>query len=288
MNTLDWELLVVLYEKKSITKAAESLYMTQSALTKRLRSIEEEWKTPVVRRNSKGVVFTDNGKYLVGRARIIMDVIQETKAHFHSNYHEKELLKIGVPNSYARLHFPRLLNAYMKSHNELQFKTISNSSDIIIKQLVEGTLDIGIICGDYPFVGEKILMFREDLQVICPHHTRLDEIEHLPLIESYFNPMVKSVVDQWWKQYFGSMPHEAHKVPYADIAIEMVEHGLGVTFVFGTDWNCNPQKVQLMPILDAGGEPISRSVWMMFSDRCFTSPAITDFVTFAENFYQIN
>ena len=288
MNTIDWELLVLLYEKKSITKAAESLYMTQSALTKRLRSIEQEWKIEVVRRNSKGVVFTDNGKYLVGRARIIMDVILETRSHFQDHSHEKELLKIGVPNSYARLHFPKLLKAYMKSYNELQFKTISNSSDVIIRQLVEGTLDIGIICGDYPFVGEKILMFEEDLHVIAPHNVSLDEIEHLPLIESYFNPMVKSVVDQWWKQYFGSMPHEAHKVPYADIAIEMVEHGLGVSFLFGTDWNCNRDKVQMMPVPDVNGDSISRRVWMMFSDRCFTSPAITDFVTFAENFYQIN
>lgn len=42
MKDIDWKILTVLYEKRSITKAAESLYMTQSALTKRLKAVEEE------------------------------------------------------------------------------------------------------------------------------------------------------------------------------------------------------------------------------------------------------
>ncbi|MGL5434196.1 MAG: LysR family transcriptional regulator [Lachnospiraceae bacterium] len=288
MNDIDWQILIILYEKRSITKTAETLYMTQSALTKRLRSMEQEWNVEIVKRNSKGVLFTEQGKYLVGRARIIADIVQEVKEHFNGLDKEKELLRIGVPNSFARLHFPKLLKAYMDEYNQLLFQTVPNSSDVIIKQIVEGSLDIGIICGDYPYVGEKIEMFREALYAMTPHEIKLDEIEHLPLIESYLNPMVKSTVDQWWKRYFGSMPHEAHKVPYAEIAIEMVENGLGVSFLFGADWKWNHDKVQMIPILDDAGQPITRSVWMMISDRCFKSSAITDFVTFAENFYQIN
>ncbi len=288
MNDIDWRILIILYEKRSITKTAETLYMTQSALTKRLRGMEQEWNVEIVKRNSKGVIFTDQGKYLVGRARVITDIIQETREHFSSLDQGKELLRIGVPNSYARLHFPKLLKAYMGEHNQLLFQTVPNSSDVIIKQLVEGSLDIGIICGDYPFVGEKIQMFEEALYALTPHGVKLDEIEHLPLIESYLNPMVKSTVDQWWKRYFGSMPHEAHKVPYAEIAIEMVENGLGASFLFGTDWKWNRDKIQMIPILDDDGRPITRSVWMMITDRCFKSPSITDFVTFAEKFYQID
>lgn len=67
MKEIDWKILVVLYEKKSMTKAAEALYMTQSALTKRVRAIEEEWNVEVVRRSSQGVEFTEDGIYLVKR-----------------------------------------------------------------------------------------------------------------------------------------------------------------------------------------------------------------------------
>ena len=43
MRELDWLILRKLYEKRSISKAAEDLYVTQSALTKRVKTIEQEW-----------------------------------------------------------------------------------------------------------------------------------------------------------------------------------------------------------------------------------------------------
>lgn len=54
MKNIDWKILKVLYEKRSITKAAESLFMTQSALTKRLQSIESEWGRQLVEADKPG------------------------------------------------------------------------------------------------------------------------------------------------------------------------------------------------------------------------------------------
>ena len=85
---------------------------------------------------------------------------------------------------------------------------------------------------DYPYIGEKTCLFEEKLFAIAPKGMKLEELGEQPLMESFLNPMVKLTVDQWWKSQFGSMPHEAHHVPYTDIAIEMVEKGLGITFAF--------------------------------------------------------
>lgn len=57
MKNIDWKILKVLYEKRSMTKAAEALYMTQPALTKRIKAIEAEWGVEVVKRSSKGRDF---------------------------------------------------------------------------------------------------------------------------------------------------------------------------------------------------------------------------------------
>ena len=55
MRELDWLILRKLYEKRSISKAAEDLYVTQSALTKRVKAIEQEWGIEVVKRSNQGV-----------------------------------------------------------------------------------------------------------------------------------------------------------------------------------------------------------------------------------------
>ena len=91
-------ILKVLYEKRSMTQAAEALYMTQPALTKRTKSIESEWGIEVVKRSSRGVTFTEEGKYLVKKSSIMIDFLNEIQEHFADRKMSKELLKIGIPN----------------------------------------------------------------------------------------------------------------------------------------------------------------------------------------------
>lgn len=288
MKELDWLILKKLYEKRSISKAAEDLYMTQSALTKRLRSIEQEWDVEIVKRSSQGVTFTEDGRYLVKKAGIMLDFFGEIRDHLSERHGTKELLRIGVPNSFARLHMPKLLKDYIDEFNRLQFKMIPNSSDMLIRQITDGTLDIAIVCGDYPFLGEKTCLFEEELFIMAPIGLSLDDVEHLPIIESFLNPMVKLLLIQWWKDHFGEVMHTAHYVPYSDIAIEMVENGLGICFLFGSGWNFDRERFQLIPIYNKEETPVSRKVWMMLSDSCYKSQDIMDFVTFTENYYHTN
>ena len=287
MKEIDWKILVVLYEKKSMTKASEALYMTQSALTKRVRAIEEEWNVEVVRRSSQGVEFTEDGIYLVKKANIMIDFLKEIEQHFNGTV-KKDILKIGVPNSFARIHMPQMLMQYLEQYNHLQIRTVSNTSDNIIQQLTSGSIDIGIICGDYPYIGEKVCLLDEEMYMVTQKGVRFEDIEKHTLIESYYNPLVKLMVNQWWQSHFGESPRDTYTVTHADIAIEMVESGIGVTFVFGSKWKINEEKLQKLPVYDRHGDIVSRKVWMMMSDRCFLSPAIMEFVSFVEQYYQVN
>lgn len=286
MNERDCEILTVLYETRSMTKAAEALYMTQSALTKRIKAMEEEWGVEIVKRSSKGVHFTEEGRYMVQRATILRDFMDEMRTHLAENRTPKALLRLGVPNSFARLHLAKLLQGYAGHEDELEIKTVSNSSDLIIQQLVDGTVDAGVICGDYPFLGDKVCLFDEDLFVVAPKSTKLDDLEQMPLIETFYNPVVKLIIDQWWKIQFGSMPHEAQRVPYSDIAIEMVERGLGICFLFGADWRVNTDAVQCIPVYDKHDLPVSRKVWLMWSEQCYKSAPIMHFIEYVQKFYQ--
>lgn len=288
MKDIDWKILTVLYEKRSMTKAAETLYMTQSALTKRIKAMETEWNIEIVRRSSKGVEFTEDGHYLVKKASIMLDFLQEIEEHFSEKRASREYLRIGVPNSFARLHMPKLFKEYKEKYDRLQITTVPNSSELLIQQLVDGSLDISIICGDFPYLGEKACLFEEALYIALPVGMKLDDVSQQPLIKSYLNPMVASLVNQWWKNHFGSLPHEAYRVPHSDIAIEMVENGLGITFLFGDKWRVKSEHVQLIPLYDQNDQPITRRVWMMFSEKCYRSQDIMDFISLVEEYYHVN
>ena len=158
MRELDWLILRKLYEKRSISKAAEDLYVTQSALTKRVKTIEQEWGVEVVKRSSQGVTFTEDGRYLVKKAGIMLDFLGEIREHFSERHGVKELVRVGVPNSFARLHMPKLLK-------------VGNRLKISIHQLCDPRL--AILCQN---TSAKVLniFFRVRLN----HHSRSACIHH--------------------------------------------------------------------------------------------------------------
>lgn len=58
MEYRDWHILQTLFREQNITKTAEALYISQPALTKRLRQIEKDFGVQIVQRGSRGVQFT--------------------------------------------------------------------------------------------------------------------------------------------------------------------------------------------------------------------------------------
>lgn len=288
MKELDWKILIVLYEKRSITQTAETLYLTQSAVTKRIQNIESEWGIQLIRRSSQGVEFTRDGTYLAQRASVMLDFLWEMREHFAQEKSQKKTLTIGIPNSFSRLYFPDVLSSYIAQYDKLDIKLIPNSSEVILQKLMDGSVDLGFVCGDYPYLGDKTRLMDEPLYILAPAGIPFGEISTQPLIRWKMNPLVEVVTDQWWKSQYGSLPHGKYHVPFADIAIEMVEKGLGITFLFGDKWRIDRDVTQLIQVYDHSSGQVGRSVWMMLSDRCFQDPDIADFVTLVESHFQVS
>jgi len=82
MNERDWELLRVLYEVKSITRAADRLFITQPALSIRLKNIESYFNTTLVIRNKKGIQFTSEGEFLAKKASFMQYPYQRCDRQF--------------------------------------------------------------------------------------------------------------------------------------------------------------------------------------------------------------
>lgn len=68
----------------------------------------------------------------------MLDFLKEIDTHFSENHTTKELVKIGVPNAFARLHMSQLFKEYMTRYNKIQIKTVSDSSDTIMHKLMDG------------------------------------------------------------------------------------------------------------------------------------------------------
>ena len=82
MDEKDFELLRILGETRNITHAADKLYMTQSALSKRIKTLERELGVEIMLRSRQGIRFTPAGEKVL--------------AHSKAAAHEMEQLRRGL------------------------------------------------------------------------------------------------------------------------------------------------------------------------------------------------
>lgn len=285
MDNFDWSMIKMLYKKKSLTKVAQDLYITQSALTKRMQGIEKEWGIDVVKRTSKGVVFTGDGQYLAEKADDALKILEEIKAYFEESAKVRDPVNFGMPNSFARLHLPQMVGAYAKELDGVDIHTVPISSDIIVQKLIDEVLDIGVVCGDYNFFGEKCKLFSEEMFLLVPHGYDCLKQETLPLIEGYFNPLVRRIIDQSMKRCFPNKNKEVTSVSHIELAISMVESGLGCTVLFGKGWKYDTDKVDAVQIYDEKHKPVTRNIWLMWNSKHLKNAKKQAFLNFITNYY---
>ena len=92
--------LLALEQTRSISKAAELRYVSQSAFTRRLQQIEQTLGFQVVERNFRDIQFTESGQILLATAKDIARQLHETITLLHNMDKENNLsIKFAVAHS---------------------------------------------------------------------------------------------------------------------------------------------------------------------------------------------
>ena len=77
MDTKIIEYVIAIAEEKSLSKAAERLYLSQPALSQRLKKLEDELGTPLFVRGKDGLSITDAGRIYVNGGHSILQIKRE-------------------------------------------------------------------------------------------------------------------------------------------------------------------------------------------------------------------
>lgn len=79
MNTVQLECFLAVAEHLNFARAAETLHITQPAVTHQINSLETELNTSLFRRTTRSVELTDAGFYFIGDARNILNLANSAK-----------------------------------------------------------------------------------------------------------------------------------------------------------------------------------------------------------------
>jgi len=227
----------------SFTKAAETLHMTQPAVTFQVRQLEEHFSTRLFDRTHNRISLTDAGEKVYEYADRIFELYSEMENAVRAMTGEiSGALTIGASTTIAEYMLPTLLGDFKEKYPEVTIHLKVSNSDGIVSMVENNTIDLGVV--ESP-VGNKNLVVetckRDQLVAIVPPSHPLavrDAIELAELLEYPFicrevGSGTRDVINDYLRQ----LPHCRSSLK---IAMELgspeavkgaVEAGMGVSVV---------------------------------------------------------
>lgn len=154
-------------EKKSFSKAAKSLFLTQPAVSFQIQMLEEYYGTRLFDRVSRNIILTEAGHLLLKYANEMSRLQAELEKEMQDLTSTiKGKLKIGASTTIGEYIAPYILGTFKKMYPEVELSLEVSNSEDIEASIHDTTLDIGLVEG--PPIGKDLesLPFIKDQLVL--------------------------------------------------------------------------------------------------------------------------
>lgn len=133
-------------ELRSITKAAESLHVSQPSLGMHVRNLEHELHTQLVTRHSRGIEPTDAGKMLFERAaRILSDIDETTRLLRDYAGCPTGTVRLGITPCVDAKLIARVIQDCVMAIPSVNVEIVEGQNTPLIEWMQAGELDLGIV-----------------------------------------------------------------------------------------------------------------------------------------------
>jgi len=282
MDDKDWMVLKILHEEKNITKTAERLFVSQPALTYRLQQIEKEFDAKLFIRNKKGVEFTSQGEALVRHANKLVLQLRQIKETIKSMEDKVQgVLRLAVSNNFARFRLPHLLKIFLQNYPDVEFHVQTGWSSDLIQLVTKEEVHIGIVRGDFNWIGERYLLMEESVCIASKDELSLDKLPSLPRINYKTDPHLKYTIDNWWQSRYSEPPLITMEVDRIETCREMVLNGLGYGIFPSISLGEN-DNLWIHPI-QINNQPVVRKTWLIYWKDTLQMKNASAFVEFLKN-----
>ena len=231
------KLVETVAKEGGLTKAANRLHVTQSALSHQLRDIEDKLGTPLFLRLNKKMLLTQAGERLLGSAPAVLDELKRVEEDIRQiALHREGILRIST-ECYTCYHWlPPVLKPFNREFPRVEVRIIAEATHRPIEALLDGKLDLAISSA---VTRNQKLMFKplfkdEMVVIVSPDHPLASRSyitakdfasEHLLV---YSLPKEELTIFQKVLSPAGISPKHLSRVELTEAIIEMVKAGLGV------------------------------------------------------------
>ena len=275
----------------SFTKAAESLHMTQPAVTFQVRQLEEYFNTRLFDRTHNRISLTEAGQRVYEFSDRIFDLYSEMENAVSDMTGEiSGVLVIGASTTIAEYMLPALLGDFKDQYPDVNVHLKVSNSDGIVSMVENNDIDLGVV--EAPVMNKNLVVeeCRKDrlVAIVPPQHAlsdnkqvRLRELMDDAYIAREEGSGTREVIQDYLGE-LGMQPSDLH------VAMELgspeaikgaVEAGMGVSIVSEVTIHKELQLGTLVALeLDP---PIERPFSFVHQKQKFRQRAMDELLEFA-------
>lgn len=224
----------------SITRAANSLHLTQPTLTRQLQELEKELKQTLFTRGKSQITLTPEGIILRKRAQEIIDMVEKTEAEFLSiSSALSGDIYIGCGETESMKYIAEIIKQIQTSYPNIKFHIQSGNAEDITEKLDKGLLDFGILIQPVDLIKYDNLplpekdtwgvVMRKDSPLALKESVTLEDLKDIPLLNSrqaMRKTTAKNQFIEWFQGEFENLNTVATFNLVYNAAI-MVKSGIG-------------------------------------------------------------
>lgn len=237
MSLSKFEVLNAVIEQGSLTRAGESLGLTQSAVSHAIASLENELGFSLLSRGRTGISVTTNGERVLQHIREMLRWNERMKQEIADiNGLEVGTVRIGTFTSVSTLWLPGIIQEFSTQHPNIEVRLQEGNYDEIEHWIAEGTIDFGFLSLPTSESFETIPLHHDRMLCILPDNHLLHQADVLEFkeIEHEWFIMPKAGSDNDIRQIF----KQHHVRPHVKFALDddyaivaMVRRGLGISIL---------------------------------------------------------
>jgi DNA-binding transcriptional LysR family regulator len=163
----DLRLFIHIGESPSLTQGARRAFLSPAAASARIKALEQQLDTRLLYRDSRGVELTPAGQKLLVHARLIMRQVDYLKAEFtHLGADSAGHIRIFANTTAVTEFLPEILAGFLAKRPGVSVDLQERLSRDIVRGVLDGSTDMGIIAGPVEAAGLQVLHFSTDRLVL--------------------------------------------------------------------------------------------------------------------------
>lgn len=236
-----YHIFYIVAETGSITKASEKLFISQPAVTKQIKNLENNLGCELFIRTPRGMILNEIGKSIYSDIKQAMICIEnaEEKINKQSNLKEGKI-KIGISTSLAKNYLIKYIDLFHSNYPNIQIEINTDPTTVLLEKLKYGLIDFIIakkpiqIDKDitYHLLGEikEILVAGPIYYNLQNRKVSLSELENYPILLPKTPASTRAEFDAFCKEN-NLVLKSSMEIASSNLLVEFTKIGYGLGLV---------------------------------------------------------